>query len=142
MKYIYSENNNNLLEKLKTYKLNKVDEKQLIEKFLKDNKLTSMKCLLDNYEDDPQQVKFKRKYINSMILIIFMVIALVSIGIYGYTFLTTRIDSGLVMSEKIVFGLLALLFHVVLLTILITIFNIDIILKKNLLNKLRNNYII
>ncbi|KAF0091701.1 MAG: hypothetical protein FD141_1490 [Fusobacteria bacterium] len=141
MNYIYNEDNKELIEKLKSYKLNKTEEQQIIGNFLKNNKLTSLKCLLDKKEDDKEQEKYRKKYINTIILIIFMLISLVGIGIYGYIFLTTSMDSGIEMSQKIVFALLALLFHIVLLIMLISAFNIDIILKKNILNKLRNNYL-
>ena len=53
--------------------------------------------------------------------------------------MNTGMTDGLVTNEKIVFALLALLFHLILLTILILIISIDIILKKNILNKLRKN---
>ncbi len=141
MKYIYNEDNKELIEKLKTYKLNKTEEQQIISNFLKNNKLTSLKCLLDKLEDDNEQEKFRRKYINTIILIVIMLISLIGIGIYAYIFLTTSMENGLEVSQKIIFALLALLFHIVLLIILISIFNLDIILKKNILNKLRNNYL-
>lgn len=139
MKYIYNQENKEIIEKLKTYKLNKLDEKQLIDKFLKDNKLTALKCLLEEYEVDLDQKKFKKNYIKSIISIVLTLLVAVFIAIYSYNFITIGAIDGLETSEKIIFALLALLFHIVLLTIFILIFNIDIILKKNILNKLRNN---
>lgn len=139
MKYIYREENQELIDKLKTYKLNKMDEKLIISNFLKTNNITSLKCLLERKDDDKEQEKLRKKYINSIILIIFFVISLIFIGIYSYIFLNNGIVDGLNTKEKIVFAFLALLFHIVLLTIFILTFNIDIILKKNILNKLRNN---
>lgn len=139
MKYIYREENQELIDKLKTYKLNKMDEKLIISNFLKTNNITSLKCLLEIKDDDKEQEKLRKKYINSIILIIFFVISLIFIGIYSYIFLNNGLVDGLNTKEKIIFALLALLFHIILLTIFILTFNIDIILKKNILNKLRNN---
>lgn len=139
MKYIYNQENKELIEKLINYKLNKLDEKQLIDKFLKDNKLTALKFLFDEYEVDPDQKKFKKNYKKTIIAIVLLTLAIVTIGIYSYIFLNNGLADGLDTSEKIIFALLALLFHIVLLIILILIFNIDIILKKNILDKLRKN---
>ncbi len=139
MKYIYNQENKELIDKLNKYKLNKLDEKQLIDKFLKDNKITALKCLLDTYETDILQTKFKKTYIKTIIAIILLTLAVIVIGIYSYNFLILGIADGLETNEKIKFALLALLFHIVLLAIFIFTFNIDIILKKNILNKLRNN---
>jgi len=139
MRYIYEEKNQELIDKLKTYKLNKVDEKLIISNFLRINDTTSLKCLLDRKEDDKEQEQFRKKYLNSIITILFLIISLFIIGIYSYMFLNNGLADGLDTKEKIIFTLLALLFHVVLLTIFILTFNIDIIMKKNILNKLRNN---
>jgi uncharacterized membrane protein (DUF485 family) len=139
MKYIYKEENQELIDKLKTYKLNKIDEKLIISNFLKTNNITTLKCLLDKKEDDKEQEKFKKKYVKTIIAIVILTITIVFIGIFSYTFINNGLVDGLDTSEKIVFALLALLFHIALLTIFILVFNIDIILKKNILNKLRNN---
>jgi uncharacterized membrane protein (DUF485 family) len=139
MKYIYKEENQELIDKLKTYKLNKIDEKLIISNFLKTNNITTLKCLLDKKEDDKEQEKFKKKYVKTIIAIVILTITIVFIGIFSYTFINNGLADGLDTSEKIVFALLALLFHIALLTIFILVFNIDIILKKNILNKLRNN---
>ncbi len=139
MKYIYKEENQELIDRLKTYKLNKLDEKLIISNFLRTNNISSLKCLLDKKEDDKEQENFRKKFIQSIILIVFFIITLLVIGIYSYLFLKNGLADGLDASQKIIFALLALLFHVVLLTIFILTFNIDIIIKKNILNKLRNN---
>lgn len=139
MRYTYKEEDQELIERLKSYKLNKVDEKLIISNFLRNNNTTSLSCLLDKNEDDKDQEKFRKKYMNTIVSIIFFTITLFIIGIYSYYFLNNGLTDGFVTSEKIIFALLALLFHIVLLTIFILIFNIDIILKRNILNKLRNN---
>lgn len=139
MKYIYNEKNKELIEKLKTYKLNKADEKQIIGNFLMVNKLTSLMCLLDKNEDDKDQEKYRHKYNRTIIAIVVLTIALVVLGVVSINFLYAGLVDGLATYEKIIFVLLALLFHIILLTILIFIINIDIILKKNILNKLRKN---
>lgn len=139
MKYIYNEENKELIEKLETYKLNKIDEKQIIDNFLKNNKLTSLKCLLDKKEEDQEQENYKGKYIRTIIAIGILTVALIALGIFSFNYLNAGMADGLSTNEKIVFALLALLFHIVLLAIFILTFNIDIILKKNILNKLRRN---
>lgn len=139
MRYTYKEEDQELIERLKSYKLNKVDEKLIISNFLRNNNTTSLSCLLDKNEDDKDQEKFRKKYMNTIVSIIFFTITLFIIGIYSYYFLNNGLTDAFVTSEKIIFALLALLFHIVLLTIFILIFNIDIILKRNILNKLRNN---
>lgn len=139
MKYIYNEENKELIEKLKTYKLNKLDEKKIIGNFLRKNKITSLKCLLDKKEDDKDQEKYRRKYVSTIITIVILTIAIISLGIFSINYLNTGMADGLHTNEKIAFALLALLFHVILLVILILLININIILKKNILNKLRNN---
>lgn len=139
MKYIYNEENKELIKKLRTYKLNKVDEKQIIGNFLRNNKITSLKCLLEKKEDDQEQEKYKWKYIRTLIAIGILTVALIALGIFSFNFKNSGMADGLSTNEKIVFAFLALLFHIVLLAIFILTFNIDIILKKNILNKLRNN---
>lgn len=139
MKYIYEEKNQELIDKLKNYKLNKIDEKLIINNFLITNNITSLKCLLEKKEDDKEQEKYRKKYIKNIISLIFLTVMLFVIGIYSYIFLNNGLIDGLDTKEKIIFALIALLFHIVLLTIFILTFNIDIILKKNILNKLRNN---
>lgn len=139
MKYIYEEKNQELIDKLKNYKLNKIDEKLIINNFLITNNITSLKCLLEKKEDDKEQEKYRKKYLKNIISLIFLIVMLFVIGIYSYIFLNNGLIDGLDTKEKIIFALIALLFHIVLLTIFILTFNIDIILKKNILNKLRNN---
>lgn len=139
MKYLYNEQNQELIKKLKDFKLNKQEEKQIINNFLKANKINPLKCLLDKKEADDDQSEFGKKYIKTLVYIVSLFFILLIIGIYSIQFLNNGLADGLETSEKIIFALMALVFHIVLLTIFILIFNIDIILKKNILNKLRKN---
>lgn len=139
MKYIYNEENKELIDKLRTYKLNKIDEKQIIGNFLRNNKLTSLKCLLERKEDDQEQEMYRWKYIRTLIAIGILTVVLIALGIFSFNYLNAGMADGLNTNEKIVFALLALILHIVLLAIFILTFNIDIILKRNILNKLRNN---
>lgn len=84
MKYIYEEKNQELIEKLKNYKLNKIDEKLIINNFLITNNITSLKCLLEKKEDDKEQEKYRKKYIKNIISLIFLTVMLFVIGIYSY----------------------------------------------------------
>lgn len=139
MNYIYNQENKELIEKLNNYKLSKIEEKEVINKFLKDNDITALRCLLVENEADNQQKKYKKTYMKIIIALICLTIGIIAIGIYSYLYLNNGLADGLDTKEKIIFALLALLFHIVLLTIFILTFNIDIVLKKNILNKLRNN---
>ena len=139
MKYKYNEKNQELIDKLKSYKLNKLDERQLITNFLKDNKTTPIGCLFNKLEEDKEQETFKNKYIKTLVLVSLLSIILVVLGLYSVTYLNTSMTDGLESAEKVIFALLALLFHIILLADFILIFKSQIILKNNIINKLRNN---
>lgn len=139
MKYKYNEKNQELIDKLKSYKLNKPDERQLITNFLKENKITPIGCLFNKLEEDTGQETFKKKYIKTIVLVVILSIILVVLGLYSVTYLNTSMAKGLDTTEKVIFALLALLFHVILLADFILIFKSEIILKNNMINKLRNN---
>ena len=87
MKYIYNEENKELIDKLRTYKLNKIDEKQIIGNFLRNNKLTSLKCLLERKEDDQEQEMYRWKYIRTLIAIGILTVVLIALGIFSFNYL-------------------------------------------------------
>ncbi|MDD2370471.1 MAG: hypothetical protein PHQ32_00520 [Firmicutes bacterium] len=136
MEYIYNENRQELIEKLLNYKLTKNDEKALIENFLKANNISMIKGLFSKLEQDEKQMKYKNKFIRNILLIIILTIVLgiMGFGAYYYFYLISGISS------KVIFAVLVLVSHIVLVTDLILLFYSNIILKNNIINKMRKYY--
>lgn len=139
MKYVYNEENQELIDKLKNNRLNKTEEKQLIKKFLNVNKISKLDCLFNKYEEDTEQEGSKKIYISTMAKVAILTILLIATGLYSVIYLKTSLNGGLDTTEKVIFALLALVFHLILLADFIYIFKNEILLKNNILNKLRQN---
>ncbi len=135
MKYIYNENRQYLIEKLMNYKLNKIDEKLLIKHFLKENKTSMLKFLYKNVDEDKQKNLYKKKYSKTILAIIILTLILVVLMFSAYNYLTTSLDNV----GKVILALMFLLFHIILLADLILLFYSEILLKNNVINKLREN---
>lgn len=136
MEYLYNEKRQELIGKLLNYKLTKNDEKLLIENFQKENKITRLKCLFTNFEEDEKQSLYKNKFIRNIFLIIMLTIMLIIMGIgaYYYFYLISGIAS------KVIFAILVLLFQILLVIDFTLLFYSNIILKNNIINKLRKYY--